>query len=236
MTTYILVHGAWHGGWCWTRVARRLREAGHEVFTPTMTGLGDRAHLGGPGIDLDAHIADICAVFETEEIERAVLCGHSYAGMVVTGVADRLANRISALVYLDAFIPEHGQSLFDIQGPERADLFRDMAAKSGDGWGIAPVSAEYFGVMTPEDAAWVDRRCTPQPIATYEQPVRRGGADAAIPRKLYIRADKHPNSRFGPIAEKVRNDPGWEYHGIAAGHDVMVDKPDDLSKILLGAA
>ena len=236
MTTYILVHGAWHGGWCWTRVARRLREAGHEVFTPTMTGLGDRAHLGGSGIDLDAHIADICAVFETEEIERAVLCGHSYAGMVVTGVADRLANRISALVYLDAFIPEDGQSLFDIQGPARADLFRDMAAKSGDGWGIAPVSAEYFGVMTPEDAAWVDRRCTPQPIATYEQPVRRGGADAAIPRKLYILADKHPNSRFGPIAEKLRNDPGWEYHGIAAGHDVMVDKPDDLTKILLGAA
>jgi pimeloyl-ACP methyl ester carboxylesterase len=233
MTTYVLVHGAWHGGWCWRRVADRLRAAGHRVFTPTLTGLGDRAHLGSPDIDLDTHIEDVCAVFEAEEIEHAVLCGHSYGGMVITGVADRIADRITAIVYLDAFIPEDGQSLFDIQGPERVKKFR---AQAGEGWRVAPMPAEYFGVMTAADVAWVDRRCVPQSIATYEQPVRRGGADAAIARKIYIFAEKHPNSRFGPYAEQTRNDPDWEFHAIAAGHDVMVDTPDELSEILLGAA
>jgi pimeloyl-ACP methyl ester carboxylesterase len=236
MTTYVLVHGAWHGGWCWRRVADRLRKAGHKVFTPTMTGLGDRAHLNSPDIDLNTHIQDICAVFEAEEIDRAVLCGHSYGGMVITGVADRLADRIRAIVYLDAFIPEDGQSLFDIQGPERVKMFHDLADQSGDGWRVPPVSAEYFAVKTPEDAAWVDRRCVAQSIATYETPVRRGGADQAIPRKIYIRAESYPNSNFGPFAERTKGDPGWEYHGVASGHDIMVDKPDELTEILLGAA
>lgn len=236
MATFVLVHGAWHGGWCWSRVAGALRAAGHEVHSPTLTGLGERAHLGGPAIDLDTHIADVCGVFEAEEIGRAVLCGHSYGGMVITGAADRLAARIGAIVYLDAVIPEDGQSMFDIQGPERIRMFREAAAKSEGGWGVAPMPAEYFGVMDPADAAWVDRRCTPQPIATYDQRLSLTGAGAAIPRKIYIRAEKHPNSRFGPYAEMTRNDPAWEYHGIAAGHDVMVDKPDELTAILLGAA
>lgn len=235
MATYVLVHGAWHGGWCWKRVAKLLRDAGHEVHTPTLTGLGEKAHLLSRDIDLETHIADICGVFEAEEITDAVLCGHSYGGMVITGAADRLADRISTIVYLDAFIPRNGQSLLDIQGPDRQKLFREQAAKSSDG-GVAPMSASYFSVMDPEDAAWVDRRCVNQPINTYDQKVQLTGAGDAIPRKVYILAEGHINSRFGPYAEQTRDDPAWEYHGLPAGHDVMVDMPEELTEILLGAA
>ncbi len=235
MTTYVLVHGAWHGGWCWTRVAKLLRDAGHEVHTPTLTGLGEKAHLLSRDIDLGTHIADICGVFEAEEITDAVLCGHSYGGMVITGAADRIADRIATIVYLDAFIPTDGQSLLDIQGPERRKLFLEQAAKSEDG-GVAPMSASYFSVMDPEDAAWIDRRCVPQPINTYDYRLRLTGAGDAIRRKIYILAEGHINSRFGPYAEQTRADPAWEYHGVAAGHDVMVDMPEELTEILLGAA
>ena len=120
MANFVLVHGAWHGGWCWVRVARILRDAGHEVFTPTLTGLGERVHLASADISLDTHVADVLGVLESEELEDVVLCGHSYGGMVVTGVAAQAAKRIDTLVYLDAFVPEDGQSVFELMGPERA--------------------------------------------------------------------------------------------------------------------
>ena len=149
MVTFVLVHGAWHGGWCWTRVARKLRAAGHEVHTPTLTGLGERAHLLTRDVDLDTHIADILGLFEAEEIEDAVLCGHSYAGMVITDVADRIADRLRAIVYLDAFVPDHGQSLFDLYGEDRTADARALAASDGDGWRMPPRPAAYFGKTRP---------------------------------------------------------------------------------------
>ena len=122
MATYLLVHGAWHGGWCWRRVTDILRAEGHTVFTPTLTGLGERAHLARPEIDLETHISDVLGVLDAEELDDVILCGHSYGGMVITGVADRLPGRIKALVYLDAFVPEHGESVIDLYaGPRQAD-------------------------------------------------------------------------------------------------------------------
>lgn len=233
MATYVLVHGAWHGGWCWARVARRLRAAGHEVFTPTLTGLGERAHLAGPDIALDTHITDVLAHVEAEELDDFILVGHSYGGMVVTGVADRLAGSIPALVYLDAYVPEDGQSMFSLQPPERAEESRRLASEGGDGWRIPPRTPEYFGVRDPADADWMRRRCVDQPIATFGQPVSLTGAVETIPRRVYILAQGHPNSRFGVFAERLRDQPGWEVHTVACGHEVMLEMPAELSEILL---
>src|SRR5947208_7876814 len=137
-TTFVLVHGAWHGGWCWIKVTRLLTDAAHVVHTPTLTGLGERAHLARPEIDLEAHIQDIVAVLEAEELRNVVLVGHSYAGMVITGVAARVPNRIASLVYLDAFVPEAGRSLLSYQPPERAEAMRSAATREGEGWRIPP--------------------------------------------------------------------------------------------------
>jgi pimeloyl-ACP methyl ester carboxylesterase len=146
MTTFVLVHGGGHGGWCWKRVAARLRHAGHEVFTPTLTGLGERAHLLHEGIDLNTHIQDIVGVLQWEELADVVLCGHSYGGMVITGVADKAPAQLRALVYLDAFLPADGQSLMDLVFPERVASFRDYARTKGAGFRVAPIPAEVLAV------------------------------------------------------------------------------------------
>ena len=164
MTTFVLVHGAWHGGWCYKRVARLLRQAGHEVYTPTLTGLGERAHLMNRGIDLDTHVQDIVGVIRCEELSDVVLCGHSYGGMVITGVAEQIAAKIRSLVYLDAFVPENGKSLLDYASAERSRQMRDDATQNGEGYKITPPPAAAFAVNA-EDAAWVDAMCVKQPLA-----------------------------------------------------------------------
>ena len=171
MATFVLVHGAWHGGWCWSRVAARLRAGGHTVWTPTLTGVGERVHLAHAGIDLETHIADVLSVIGAEELDGIVLCGHSYGGMVITGVADRATERVRSLVYLDAFVPEDGQSLLSLQPAERQARMRASAAK-GDGWRIAPITAAHFNVREAADRDWVDRRCVAQPLQTFAQPLR----------------------------------------------------------------
>ena len=133
MATYCLVHGAWHGGWCWRRISPILQKAGHKVFCPTLTGLGNRAHLASPEIDLECHIQDVVAVIETEEETDVILCGHSYGGQVITGVLDRYPNYFKAGVWLDAFVPTNGQSLMDVWPDERAQEIREQAEASGDG-------------------------------------------------------------------------------------------------------
>ena len=236
MATFVLVHGAWHGGWCWRRVTERLRAQGHTVFTPTLTGLGERAHLATPEVDLDTHINDVLALIETEELSDIVLCGHSYGGVVVTGAADRIADTIRSLVFLDAFIPENGQSMFDIQGPERERMSRTLADEQGQGWLVPSFSAAWFCVADPDDAAWVDRRCVPQPIGTYAQTVSVTGAWQKIPRLSYIYALGYANSLFGPFAKRAKADASWRYHEVPCGHDVMIDMPDELTALLIEAA
>lgn len=236
MANFVLVHGAWHGGWCWIRVANQLVQHGHRVLTPTLTGLGDRAHLLSRDVNLDTHIHDIIGVIEAEELLDVTLCGHSYGGVVITGVADRASDRISSIVYLDAFIPEDGQAQRDLIPTERqadADL---LVKEQGDGWKVPPRSAESFMVQSQEDRDWVNRRCVPHPYASMTQPSRLTGAWKDIPNKTFIKAGLYTTSPFGPFAEAAKNDPGWHYEEIDAGHDVMLDAPTELADALIRAA
>ncbi len=232
--TFVLVHGAWHGGWCWRRVTDLLTARGHQVFAPTLTGVGERAHLLSPAIGLDTHIADIVNVFEFEGIRDAVLVGHSYGGMVVTGVAERLPGRIKSIVYLDAFVPVDNQSMLDTVSEERRKQIGEAAAKSG-GLSVPPIPAAVFKVNAA-DQAWVDSKCTVHPFKTMTDKVRTTGARERIAKKTYVRAADYPSTYFSMFHEKYKNDPAWRSYALPCGHDVMVDMPERLTKILEEAA
>jgi pimeloyl-ACP methyl ester carboxylesterase len=232
MATFVLVHGAWHGGWCWQRVTRLLRARGHEAYAPTLTGLGERSHLIGRQVDLETHIADVLGVLRWEDLREVVLCGHSYGGMVVTGVADRAAERVAALVYLDAFVPADGQCVLDFMPPERIEQYRRGAAEHGEGYLIPPLSAAFFRV-NEADQAWVDRQCVPQPLAAFEQRLRLGGAQATIARRHYIRAAGYASTAFNAVADRLRRDPSWRVDSLSCGHDAMLDMPHELVELLL---
>jgi pimeloyl-ACP methyl ester carboxylesterase len=233
MTTFILVHGAWHGGWCYKRVARLLRQAGHEVYTPTLTGLGERAHLMGRTIDLGTHVQDIVGVIRCEELSDVVLCGHSYGGMVIAGVAEQTAAKIRSLVYLDAFVPENGKSLFDYLPAEQSGQMRTDAAQNGEGYKVTPIPAAAFAV-NEKDAAWVDAMCVKQPLATFEQKLPLSGRQ--VPKRVYILAAGWGPSPFQQFAARYKDDRDWQYVSIVCGHDVMVDRPQELADVLVAAA
>jgi pimeloyl-ACP methyl ester carboxylesterase len=231
--SFVLVHGAWHGGWCWVRVAERLRRAGHAVFTPTLTGLGERSHLMRAGINLTTHVTDIVNVFKWEQLGDVVLCGHSYGGMVIAGVAEQIADAIRSIVFLDAFVPKSGESAQDLTGPAVRELAQ--AAMQRGEIGMPPRSAEAFGV-NPADRAWVDRLCVPQPIGAFTEKIVLTGAGDRIPRKSYIRAASYANPGFDRALAAARADPSWRTYEVACGHDVMVDAPERLTEILLEVA
>ena len=235
---FVLVHGAWHGGWCWSRVAALLRNAGHAVLTPTLTGLGERAHLLTRGVDLDTHVTDIVNVFAAEEIEGAILVGHSYGGMVITGVADRLAGSpsISRLVYLDAFVPRSGECWADFHSPEVREATAANARDHGEGWWIPQRKAAGFGVSDPEDAAWVDRRMTPQPFSTYTHRLETAQGGAAKHPCAYIDCADPASPSFVETKNRIRNDHHWKYFALPTGHDAMVTMPRELVEILIGLA
>lgn len=235
MTTYVLIHGGWHGGWCWRELAPLLRTAGHEVYTPTLTGLGERVHLAHSAIDLDTHIQDVVNVLWYEDLDGVVLVGHSYGGMVLTGVAHRVPERLSHLVYLDAFVPRDGQCLLDLLPPERQQQFRDQARATGDGWRVPSLGVERFGVTDEEDVSWVGARLVDQPLQTFEQPVECVTATAdALPR-TYIYCTRSGLS-FGPFAQRAQSEPGWRYRELGTGHDAMITVPQDLANLLLEVA
>jgi len=231
MASFVLVHGAWHGGWCWVRVARLLRDAAHEVYTPTLTGLGERAHLASPQIDLETHVQDVVGVLEADELRQVVLVGHSYAGMVISGVAARAASRLSHLVYLDAFVPEPGRTLLDYLGP-RADAVRESARTAGDGWRVPPFPPERFGVTSQRDREWLQRRLVPQPLASFEQPLAAAGGERL--KRAYVYCASPAMGAFDQFAERLREDRKWQYHEIKTGHDAMVTAPGEVAKFLLG--
>ena len=233
MATFVLVHGAWHGGWCWVRLARLLRDAAHEVHTPTLTGLGDRAHLARPEVDLDAHIQDVVALLEVEELRNVILVGHSYAGMIITGVAARAANRLSHLVYLDAFVPEAGKALLDYLGP-RAEAVRESARTAGEGWRVPSFPPERFGVTSQRDTEWLQRRLVPQPLRTFEQPLAAAGADKL--RRTFVYCSSPAMGAFDQFAERLRDDRKWQFHELKTGHDAMITAPGDVARILLPLA
>ena len=231
--TFVLVHGSWHGGWCWRRVADLLERGGHKVFAPTLTGLGERAHLMSGLITLDTHITDIANVIKWENLENVVLVGHSYAGFVVSGVAERALPSIGSIVFLDAFLPENGQRVVDLSPPELAATSLAAAARNEVGRPIPLAKA--FGV-NDKDQAWVDSKLTPQPTFVSVQPIALTGARDKVAKKTYIRATSYPNPRFDGYFEKLKSDPSWRTFGVPSGHDVMVDRPERLTEILLEVA
>lgn len=234
MATFVLVHGAWSGGWCYDRAAELLRSRGHRVFTPTLTGQGERSHLLTGTVNLSTHINDVTGVFHYEDLRDVVLAGHSYGGMVITGVADRIADKISALVYLDAFLPEDGQSLFDINIPANTQRF---VASAGDVGGLAVPSppAAFFNVNA-NDAARVDRLATPFPLAAMAERLKLTGRHKSIHKHTYVHGTVLPReSPFKPFYERVKNDPAWTAYTLACGHHVMLDMPEKTADILEAA-
>jgi pimeloyl-ACP methyl ester carboxylesterase len=228
MTTFVLVHGAWHGAWCWRRVTRLLTAHGHEVFTPTLTGVGERSHLLTPAIDLRTHIADVVNLMKWERLDRVVLVGHSYGGMVASGVAEEMVGAIGSIVFLDAFYPDSGQSLAD----EAVKITRDgiEAAEQKGETVLPPRPAAAFHV-NEKDRAWVDALCVPHPIRCFTQKLTHTGARERIANRTYIRAAGYPNEGFDAARAKAQAN-GWRIYDVPCGHDVMVDMPDALVKIL----
>jgi pimeloyl-ACP methyl ester carboxylesterase len=237
MATFVLVHGATYGGWCWRRVVPLLRAAGHDVYAPTLTGLGERAHLAHPGIDLDTHVQDIVGILEYEDLDRVVLVGHSYAGTVIAGVADRLPGRLAHLVHLDAAEAGDGQALLDLFSPCNQAALRDEVAAEGDGWRLGPADPAADGVTDPEDAAWVRAKATPQPFRTFTQPLRLAHPAGFAGPKTYIACVGAPPERWrDAMVERVRTEPGWRYREVATGHGAMVTAPREVAELILEAA
>ena len=234
MSTFVLIHGAWHGSWCWKRVRKALQDQGHQVFTPTLTGLADRSHLLSPAVNLDTHIDDVVNLIRWEELSDVVLCGHSYAGAVISGVADRIPDRIRALVYLDAFLPEDGQSLLDLLPEGQRQQQLDGVKAAGEGWKLPPIPGEFFHVNA-QDLAWMNAQCTWQPLATFQQKLCLTGAGRSVRNMTYVLATGYDHSPFPPFFEKAKAS-GWKTLSVPCGHDVMLDMPAELTQILIDAA
>ena len=231
--TFVLVHGAWHGGWCWRRVSDLLERQGHKVFAPTLTGLGERSHLMRAGIDLSTHVTDVVNVLAWEGLSHVVLCGHSYGGFVVSGVAEQSPSAIGSIVFLDAFVPENGDSMAALTSQAVRDNLK-IAAERGD-LGVPARSAAAF-LVNEKDQAWVDAMCVPQPIGTMTEKMTLTGARERIGKKAYIRASAYPNPGFDTAYARVKADASWRTYEVPCGHDVMVDMPERLAEILMEVA
>ena len=231
--TFVLVHGAWHGGWCWRRVSDLLERQGHKVFTPTLTGLGERSHLLRAGINVSTHVTDVVNVLKWEGLSNVVLCGHSYGGLVVSGVAEQMSSAIGSIVFLDAFVPENGDSMAALTSGAVRDNLK-IAAERGD-LGVPARSAAAF-LVNDKDQAWVDAMCVPQPIGTMTEKITLTGARERIGKKAYIRASAYPNPGFDTAYARVKADTSWRTYEVPCGHDVMVDMPERLAEILVEVA
>lgn len=229
---FVLVHGANHGGWCWARLAPLLRASGHDVFTPTLTGFGERAHLLGPNVGPESAVDDIVAVLENEELTDTVLVGHSFGALVIVGVADRVPDRISRLVMVDGVVVEPGRAGFEGLPPEAGIARRAAAQRHDGGLSYPPPPAAGFGLTDPDDLAWVERRLTPHPLRTYAEPFElRGPLGNGLP-VTYISCTDPP---FAPVAvgHPIVRREGWNWVELATGHDAMISAPDLLAAELL---
>lgn len=232
--TYLLVHGAWHGGWCWRDIRVPLQAAGHAVFTPSLTGLGDRLHLRSPEVDLSTHVADVVNLMEFEDMQDVILVGHSYAGHVVSWVADKTKERLRHIVYLDAALPTDGESFL----PPGVGEERMKVAK--DGYLMAPNSMDFLGI--PKDHplyGWVEGKLVEHPLPTLMETVRfENGGPAGVP-KTFVRCLQGSRMTSGepdPVAAIAANDPEWNYITIDTGHDLMVTAPERTTELLLSVA
>ena len=226
--TFLVCHGAWSAGWAWKKMHPLMAARGHRLVTPTCTGLGERAHLANPAIDLETHIQDILNVIKYEDLREIVLIGHSYGGMVATGVADRARDRVAQLIYLDAFVPDDGQSLLDLNEPARPRM--QELAKTGDGWRVPPNP-------TPPDTSqadleWLTERRVDMPIKCFQMPLKLHGGKLALPRSYIYATRITPADTFGRFAKRAKSEPGWRYFEIDASHSPHVTAPEELMKLL----
>ena len=228
--SFVLIHGAWHGGWCWRFVRPLLRRAGHEVFAPSLTGLGERKHLARPGVNLDTHVEDVVSLLEMEDLKDVVLVGHSYGGMVVTGAADRVHARIQRLVYLDAFVPENGKCTLDYVVPERAARMREEGEKAGS---VTPPPVSLWGLTRPEHIDFVRPREVRHPYRAMSQKITllNEAALARLP-KTFVYCSAPATGSFDQFAAKYREDPAWKFFELKTGHDAMILMPGRVAEIL----
>jgi len=230
MSTFLLVHGAWSGGWAWKKLRPLLRARGHDVFTPTLTGLGERVHLARPDVDLALHVEDILGVLACEDLRNAILVGHNYSGMVVTGVADRAGERVAGVVYLDAFVPRDGQSMAELIGPQERAAAVEAQRERGDGWQVPP------NPMPPDtgarDIAWATPRRMMQPGATLQQVLPLTGAVEKLPRAYIYCTRFGPGDNFRKFADRARAEKGWRYDELDASHNPHITMPETLATLL----
>jgi pimeloyl-ACP methyl ester carboxylesterase len=235
MRTFVLVHGGWHGGWCWRRVAQRLQALGHRVYTPTLTGLGEREHLFTPEVGLATHVQDLLAVLRVEQLQDVVLVGHSYGGALITLVADHDPRPLRALVYVDALIAEDGQRGWDGFLPERQEAML-AGAQALQGLRVPAPDPVVWGISDPDDLAWARACVTPHPIKTMLDVPAITGRWRQVPRKHYVLAGANPGLRFVDHHATVSRQADWTSAVIDGGHDLMITHADELTQELVAAA
>ena len=241
---FVLVHPAWHGAWFWKKVVPLLRQKGHLVFTPTLTGLGERSHLARAEIGLDVHVTDVVNVLKYDDLRDVVLVGHSSSGAVITGVADGAPERIAHVVYLDAFVPEDGHAVFDLIAPDRRQVLETLVKTEGQGWLLprfAPppwetIVRDMWGVTDSEDVRWMADRLGGTPVGHFKDPVHRTNPAAEKLRRAYIRCRQFPNPRFDQHAEMAQRTALWRYRELVAPHHAAVTMPDTVVDLLLELA
>ena len=244
MANFVLVHGAWHGGWCWRRVVDALQAQGHRAFAATLTGVGERAHLMSPLITLETHIADVANLIEAEELQQVVLAVHSYAGMIGTAIADRMPHRLRHLAYVDAVVPKPGESWSSTHASATREA-RLAAAKASPDYGLPAPDPSVFG-LAAEDHAWVQRRQTPHPGHTYQAPLQFDPKRVAAVPRTFVDCVQPRLGTIDSIRPRVRDpnfwDGAWAGGGgmrvveLATGHDPMVSAPRELTDLLVSCA
>ncbi len=240
MATFVLVHPAWFGGWCWEKIAGPLRSYGHHVYAPTLTGLSERAHLASPSVGLATHIDDVAGVVTFEDLTDIVLVGSSSTGTVITGVADRIPDRVASLVYLDAFVPADGQSTRDLLPPERQAALDRLVESEGDGWLLprfAPppwpvIVRDMWQITDPADVDRVLPRLRPTPYRHFTDPVHVSDANLRAIDRVYVRFHRNP-APFDAFAATARSSPGWRHYELDAPHLAYITHPHEVVSILL---
>jgi len=229
--TFVLIHGAYHGGWCWHKVIAILEKEGHKVYAPSLTGLADRSHLLSTSVNLDTHITDIVNLFKWEDISNACLVPHSYGGWPASGALEQIGGQVSSVVWLDAFIPKDGESSSDQISPFSKKALDEALAKGEAG--RQPPKADQYSLST-KDYDWMNSKLTAQPNGPVPQKIKLTGALQKVAKKTFIRAPKYPQKMFDRALAECKADPSWTtYIAENTHHDVMIDQPEWLAGILL---
>jgi pimeloyl-ACP methyl ester carboxylesterase len=232
--TFVLIHGAYHGGWCWRRVADLLEGAGHKVYAPSLTGNGDRSHLLSPAITLDTQITDIANLAIWEDLTDICLVPHSFGGWAVSGALEIIHDRVGSIVFVDAFKPADGERGIDWISPYSRKAMEEAVARGEAG--RAPPPGKTFTVNA-KDIPWIEAKMTAQPNGTAMQPIKLSGKREAIAKKTYIRVPKYPHAAFDRALAECRADKTWQtFVNDSSGHDIMIDEPAWLADILLKAS